>query len=122
MGETVAEVTIRGKRGSRTIKAIVDTGATNTTIDKEMARQLGIEVVDRQEVMLANGKSDTVGVGSGVIEIQGTRRVVPLFVHDSNLVGLTTLEAAGLRVNPVTRQLERVPGKLLGLQTICRNR
>jgi len=117
MGEPITEITIRGVRGSRTVRAGVDTGATNTTLEKSLANQLGIEVIDRQEVVLANGKSDMVGVGSAEVEIQGIRRVVPLFIYDSNLVGLTTLEAAGLRVNPVTRQLERVPGRLLKLKT-----
>lgn len=118
MGETIVEITIRGTRGSRTIRAVVDTGATNTTLEKGLANQLGIEALDRQEVVLADGKSDTVGVGSAEVEIQGIRRVVPLFIYDSNLVGLTTLEAAGLRVNPVTRQLEKVPGKLLKLKKV----
>lgn len=117
MGETIAEIEIRGTRESRTIRAVVDTRATNTTLEKDLANQLGIEVLDRQEVVLANGKSDTVGVGSAEVEIQGISRVVPLFIYDSNMIGLTTLEAAGLRVNPVTRQLERVPGKLLKLKT-----
>ncbi len=116
MGETVVKVTIRGPRGSRTIKAIVDTGATNTTIERGLAEQLGIAAIDRQEVVLANGKSDTIDVGSAELEIQGTTRVVPIFIYDTNLIGLTTLEAAGLRVNPITRRLEKVPGRLLGLR------
>jgi predicted aspartyl protease len=86
------------------------------TIERELAEQLGIEAIDHQEVILANGKSDVVGVGSAEVVILGIRRVVPLFIYDSNLIGLTTLEAAGLRVNPVTTQLERVPGRLLGIK------
>ena len=106
---------IRGPLGSRTLSAIVDTGATNTTIEKALAERLGIVALDRQKVVLANGESETVGVGSAEVQIQGIRRVVPVFIYDSNLIGLTTLEAAGLRVNTITQQLERVPGKLLSL-------
>ncbi len=106
-------MTVRGTHGSRTLRATVDTGATNTTIERGLAEELGIAALDQQEVVLANGDSDTVGVGSAQVEIQGIKRVVPVFIYDSNLVGLTTLEAAGLRVNPVTQQLEKVPGKLL---------
>lgn len=116
MGETVASLTIRGPRGDRTVRAVVDADATNTTVEKSLAKEPGILALDRQEVVLANGKSDTVGIGSADVEIGGIRRVVPVFIYDSNLVGLTTLEAAGLRVNPITRELERVPGKLLGLK------
>ena len=117
MGETISKITIRGKLGSRVIEAVVDTGATNTTIEKSLAEQLGLTAIDRQEVVLANGRSDTVGVSSAEVEIEGIKRVVPIFVYDSNVIGLTTLEAAGLRVNPITRQLERVPGRLLKLKT-----
>jgi predicted aspartyl protease len=116
LGKTVVKVTVRGPLGSRTIEAMVDTWATNTTIERSPAGQLGIVVIDRQEVVLANGKSDTIDVGSAELKIEGTTRVVPIFIYDSNLIGLTTLEAAGLRVNPATRQLEKVPGKLLGLR------
>ena len=116
MGETVATLTVRGAGKERKIKAVVDTGATNTTLDRQLAKDLGIIATDRQEVVLANGRPETVGVGSADVEIEGVRRVVPVFIHGSNLVGLTTLEAAGLRVNPITRELEHVPGKLLGLK------
>ena len=115
MGKTVVRVTLRGAKSSRTTEATVDTGATNTTIERRLAKELGIRATDRQTVKLANGRSDMVGVGSAEIEIQGIRRVVPVFIYDANLIGLTTLEAAGLRVNPVSQQLEPVPGELLGL-------
>ena len=110
------KMTIRGPRGSRTVRASVDTGATNTVIDRNLAAQLGITATQYQEVVLASGKTESVGVASAELEIQGTRLTVPVYIYDSNLVGMTTLEAAGLRVNPVTRQLEKVPGKLLGIR------
>lgn len=66
-------------------------------------------------MVLANGAVDKVGVASAEVEIQGVRRTVPVYIYRDNLVGLTTLEAAGLRVNPITQELEKVPGKLLPL-------
>ncbi len=63
------EVTFRGTTGIGTVTATVDTGATNTTIGRRLAERIGIVAVDSQEVVLANGKSDIVGVGSADIEI-----------------------------------------------------
>lgn len=47
------------------------------------------------------------------VEIQGIKRTVPVYIYKDNLIGLTTLEAAGLRVNPVSQELEKGPDKLL---------
>ncbi len=115
MGETVAEIRVIGPKDSKKIHALVDTGATNTVIDEELAEELGIEATRADEVMLADGSVDKVGVGSAEIEIEGIKQVVPVYIYKGALVGLTTLEAAGLRVNPITQKLEKVPGKLLGL-------
>ena len=61
---------------------------------------------------MADGSVDKVGVGSAEVQIQGIKQVVPVYVYRGNLIGLTTLEATGLRVNPVTQTLEKVLGKL----------
>lgn len=63
--------------------------------------------------MLADGSVDKVGVGSAEVEIQGITRMVPVYIYKGTLIGLTTLEAAGFRVNPLTQTLEKVPGRLL---------
>ena len=106
LGETIAEIRVTGPKGSKAVRAVVDTGATNTVIDEDLARELGI-------VVLADGSVDKVGVGSAQIEIQGVTRIVPVYIYKETLVGLTTLEAAGLRVNPVSEMLEKVRGELL---------
>lgn len=116
MGETIAEIRIGGPKGFRTVRAVVDTGATNTVVDKHLAEELGIVATRFDEVVLADGSVGKVGVGSAEVQIQGIKQVVPVYVYTDNLIGLTTLEAAGLRVNPVTQALEKVPGKLLHLR------
>jgi clan AA aspartic protease len=113
MGETIAEIRIRGPKNSAVIHAVVDTGATNTVLSESLARNLGIEATDADEVVLANGMLDKVGIASAEVEIQGVKRIVPVYIYRDNLIGLTTLEAAGFRVNPVSQELEKVPGKLL---------
>ncbi len=113
MGETVTEVRLAGPKGSLSLHAIVDTGATNTVIDEKLAQELGIEATRADQVMLADGSIDKVGVGSVEVEIEGIRQVVPVNIYKGNLIGLTTLEAVGLKVNSVTQKLEKVPSKLL---------
>jgi len=113
MGETAVNIRIKGARGEKQLKALVDTGATHTTITEELAEELGIKAVDSDEVVLANGQKEMVGLGYAEIEIMGMKRTVPVWIYRSNLVGLTTLEIARLKVNPITRQPEKAPGMLL---------
>jgi len=113
LGETIAEIRVTGPKGSKVIRAVVDTGATNAVIDEELARELGMVTMGGDEVTLADGSVDKVGVGSAQVEIHGITRIVPVYIYKETLVGLTTLEAAGLRVNPVSETLEKVRGKLL---------
>jgi clan AA aspartic protease len=117
MGETIAAIRIRGPKKTAEVHAVVDTGATNTVISEILAKELGIETADADEVILANGAVEKVGIASAEVEILGIRRTVPLYIYRDNLIGLTTLEAAGLRVNPVSQELEKVPGKLLSLHS-----
>ena len=113
MGVTIAEFRVTGPKGSKALRAVVDTGATNTVISMELANELGIVTTRGDEVVLAGGSVDKVGVGSAQVEIEGITQVVPVYIYKETLIGLTTLEAAGLRVNPITQSLEKVPGRLL---------
>jgi predicted aspartyl protease len=82
-------------------------------IHEALAKELGIVARSGDEAVLANGSVDKVGVGSAEVEIQGITRIVPIYLYKETLVDLTTLEAAGLRANPVAETLEQVRGKLL---------
>jgi clan AA aspartic protease len=113
VGETIAEIRIDGPKASKIVRAVVDTGATNTVIDEGLAKELGIIATRGDEVVLADGSVDKVGVSSAQVEVQGIIQTVPVYIYKGTLIGLTTLEAAGLRVNPVTQSLEKVPGRLL---------
>ena len=117
MRKTIVALCIRGPKKTAVVRAVVDTGATNTVISGVLAKELGIESVDAHEVILANGAVEKVGIASVEVEIQGIKRTVPVYIYRENLIGLTTLEAAGLGVNFVSQELEKVPGTLLALHS-----
>lgn len=52
LGEIVAEIRIVGPRVSRTVRAVVDMGATNTVIDEGIAEELGVRATEADEVGL----------------------------------------------------------------------
>lgn len=118
MDEAVAEIRVSGPKKSVVVRAVVDTTATNTVLSETLARELGIEATDADEVVLANGALDKVGISSAEVEIQGVKRTVPVYIYKDNLIGLTTLEAAGFRVNPVNQKIRKPQAGSFGLARI----
>jgi predicted aspartyl protease len=88
---------------------IADTGATLTTIPESVARTTGILPTGSVTVKLADGSKKTVAIGQAEIEIRGDTTPVRIPVGSDDqvpLLGLTSLESLGLKVNPVERRLE----------------
>jgi len=93
------------------VRALVDTGATLSVIPRDLAEKLGMKPV----------RVDTVETGAGLLKIErgvgairvGDREVITEVwisdVIDKVLIGSTTLEMLGLRVDPRTGRLEPAP-------------
>ncbi len=111
MGHIEVEATIYSLDGKKMVKtrALVDTGAMLTAIPKEVADNLGIEP-SGEKIRLQTAKGvDELGLAHVIIEIMGRKRILPVLISgsiDRVLIGVTTLEAMQLRVNPVTEKLE----------------
>jgi len=111
LGHVETEVKIRDLKGDKIIQveALVDTGSTFTVIPEDIARELNLPVTgERVKVLTARGYDD-LELTHALIEINGKRRIVPILVSasiDRVLVGVITLEAMQLRVNPLTEKLE----------------
>jgi predicted aspartyl protease len=102
-------VLIHGPKGHADVEMIADTGATLTTISESVARSAGILPTGSVTVRLADGTRKMVAIAQAEVEIRGDRAPVRLLIGSGDqvpLLGLTSLETLGLKVNPVERSLE----------------
>lgn len=110
MGEVKARLRVYGSNGKFVeLEAIVDTGATFSKIPGSVAEMLGLEARYEAEVELADGRIVKRKLALAEVEIEGIRRPVLIAIggEETSLIGYTTLELLGFKVNPVTRRLER---------------
>jgi len=111
MGETRTPFKIYGMNGEAAeLEAVVDTGATFTKIPRTLASALGLQVRYETDVELGDGRIIRRGLALAEVEIEGVRRPVLVAVGGEGeklLIGYTTLEALGFKVNPITGKLER---------------
>ena len=112
MGQTLVSLTIHGPLGSAEVEGLADTGATFTKVPESTADAVGIEPRYETDVQLGDGRTVTRILASAEVEVQGVRRpVLVAFGADGEqpLIGYTTLEALGFKVNTVTYSLEPTP-------------
>jgi len=88
-------------------EALVDTGATWTTVPRTLADQLGLETVEQLLAETAAGEV-TVDHSFAFIEYDGRRSFSDILISDSYpgvLVGVVTLEGLRLAVDPGSGKL-----------------
>jgi predicted aspartyl protease len=108
----------------REIIFLVDTGAFYTVLSSDLAGELGIETPLQVPVALADGRTIEIGLGVAYLRALDREGGVPVGVMDAPmpLLGVTALEALGLKVNPVDQTLEHArpfgPALLLLIDTI----
>ncbi len=120
MSHIFVKARFRGPRGEKVFERIlVDTGATYTFLPPEVAEELGLplEWPPRVEIEMADGRVVEGRVGVAEVEIEGRRGAVLVasFEGAPAVIGVQTLEALGLKANPVEGRLEptRPTGRLL---------
>jgi aspartyl protease family protein len=89
------------------VDALVDTGASFTTVPRPLANQLGLEVLGKHRTRTANGTIE-IDRSFAYIEYDGRDEVMPVWISDSYpgvLIGVFTLEALGLAVDPKNGRL-----------------
>jgi len=111
MGFTYVSVTIHGRKASRNIKMLVDTGSTYIVLNPEVIREIGvIETPFSVKLTLANKRKVKAKLYLAEVEIRGRRG--PAFIAELDVptpvLGVYALETLGFKVNPRTGELEEI--------------
>jgi predicted aspartyl protease len=113
MGLTHVEGTVRspggGRRRSRRVRFLVDSGAIYSVLRRADWQALGIKADRELDFVLADGTTLTRGVSECSFEMEGRRATSPVVLGDTKdqaLLGAVTLETLGLMLNPLTRTLQ----------------
>jgi clan AA aspartic protease len=98
------------------VRALVDTGASYTTVPASLLRGLGVPVHSRVNFILADGRRIARDVGQTWIRIDG-KAVISLVVFGDEgtdaLLGAYTLQGLLLGVDTPNERLVPVPGLLM---------
>lgn len=117
MGEFHQRIEIGDLAGSRfeAADALVDTGATYTWIPSDLLERLGVTPEERRPFVLADGREIEYELAWVRIRINGrSHPSICVFGNRGTepLLGVFTLEAFGLDVDPVNRTLIPVRARL----------
>lgn len=104
------------------VEALVDTGATLTTMPASLLRQLGVTPVRRGSFRLANGQRVEMDMGETKVRVEGMETTTPVLFGEEGapiLLGAMTLEGLLLGVDPFNRRLVPVEGLLMYANYLC---
>jgi len=96
-------------------RALVDTGATFTTVPRSLAKKLALPIMGKVKVRTASGE-EALDQSYAYTEASGKSTVAPMLVSDKmdkTLLGVFTLEALGLTVDISTGKLKEAEVLLL---------
>ncbi len=105
----------QGERYER-VEALVDTGATYTTVAASTLRRLAVMPHDRVPFILADGRRIERDVGQTWVRVDGKSVITLVIFGDEGvdpLLGSYTLEGVRLGVDPINERLVPVPGLLM---------
>ena len=96
-------------------KFLVDSGAVYSVMPKKELKALGIKPTSSEEFILANGETIKNPVGNIMFEFKGKVRAAPVIFGEEGifLLGSTTLEALGMILDPIRRELKPLPMMLM---------
>ena len=118
MGTFRVEISIGDPQGQRyeTVEALVDTGATYTTVPASLLRRLGVQPSGRAPFRLADGRLREYDLGETRARVDGQSVTTIVVFGDEGiepLLGAYTLEGLRLAPDPVGQRLIPVPGLLM---------
>ena len=106
-------VNVRGLIGAdqehlQEVEFLVDTGSLYTFVTPEMARRLGVAATTTSRVVMADGRTTEVGGAAAYLRLMDREGgvIVGIMGVPFPILGVTSLEILGLKVNPVEEVLE----------------
>jgi len=119
MGTFRVSIEIGDPAGQRyeSVEALVDTGATYTTVPVPLLERLGVVPHARDAFVLADGRRVDRDIGRTWVRVDGRAELTLVVFADPEtppLLGAYTLEGLRLAADPIGRRLVPVPGLLLG--------
>ncbi|MCK5329341.1 MAG: aspartyl protease family protein [Candidatus Latescibacteria bacterium] len=121
MGLTVLEIEVGNPADpeiTKEIEFLIDSGAIYSVVPTPILQNLGIEPLTEQEFRLADGSKIVRKKGIALFKFGdqiGGADVIFGEEGDSVLLGAFTLEALGLALDPLRRELKPLPMMLAGL-------
>lgn len=105
------EVTLKNLSESarrQTLSLLVDTGATYTTLPRDVAETLGCTPIGTRRVLLANGREEDWPIGLVLMTLENQELPTVCLIGPNGgpaLLGAVTLEEFALSVDPIARRL-----------------
>ena len=112
VGQTHVDISIHGSFGSVVLSALADKAATFTKVPRWVFDEAGLVATHEAEVEIGDGSTILRELALADVEIGGIRRPVLVAAGGAGerpLVGYTTLETLGFKVNTVAHTLEPAP-------------
>ena len=118
MGTFEATLDVGDPQGTRyeSIDAMVDTGATYSSVPKDVLARLGVTPEFRRQLMTADGRVIERDMAETRVRFDGQQRTTMVVFGDEGskpLLGAYTLEGFGLAADPLGKRLIPVPGYAL---------
>ena len=110
MGTFAYTITLVSASGDtlETVEALVDTGATFTSVPTPVLERLGVEPERTVRLRLANGQIEERPLGTVRAELNGTQSTIPCVFGqpgEPSVIGAVTREIFLLSVDPVEQKL-----------------
>jgi clan AA aspartic protease len=124
MGLTFLEIEVGNPANPKITKSVeflVDSGAIYSVVPASILKKLGIKPLTIEQFILANGEKIVRKKGIALFKYAGKiggADVIFGEVDDSTLLGAFTLEALGLMLDPLKRELKPLP-MILARSTPC---
>ncbi len=114
MGVTYLTVKVKNPKGGKQEferRFLVDSGAVYSVMPESILKKLKVAPHSKRSFILANGQEIEKSVGDATFLVQDKVATTPVVFGDEGvfLLGVVTLEALGLIIDPISRTLRPLP-------------